>query len=313
MYYYTMKVFFVSFGLSSFLCGAPHIGRSLPESSEGATSWPLVRLSLSGKPNLKEIFDSGLRPYRFPQMEEGLLEAKHFRVIVEIKGQESLPEFQVEYASIGVFEGGNIASIHFTTPQLDFTDSKHEMNKWLSMSSYDEGELESFLGIVRENPQFWKSQAKEDKISRGFPTVWNAVSGSQKPLRMRLGFSWSLSYPLNMARNYRKPIPPPSGYEHVSMDAPKNFGPDAPSQSSVDARMAQLIKERGLKAVGKDSGKESSKKENRSTTKSELAADSKSQDEYSRLPWITVGALVVGLVAWFLRFWKHRPNQLRVF
>ncbi len=263
----TYKLILLIVGWLCLVCDSiadPMLGRPRPATNRGFEDWPIVELDLSEKPLLKEIFDSGLRPYRFPAMETGLLEAKHFRVRLKIEGQQRLPVFPAEYVSIGVAESGQIMSLHLTTPQLSFSGSRNEMKKWLGWSSYGESRLDDFLSVVKQNPSFWKSQAKDEFISRGFPIVWNASEGSRegtkipssvsfkptfgsdKPLRIRLGLSWSLNFPLSKVKNYRIPIPPPAGYEHIDMAAPKNFGPDKPSQESIDAKMAPLVRERGL-------------------------------------------------------------------
>ena len=83
---------------------------------------------------------------------------------------------------------------------------------------------------------------------------------------MRLGFSLSLNYPLNKMRNYREPIPAPFSYRHISMEAPDNYSPDAPSQKSIDASLDKIMKERGI--VSNEENKFSTIKKDKSSSKS---------------------------------------------
>ena len=291
--------------------------------------WPKVTVRLSEQGKLREIFDSGLRPYRFPGLESGLLEAKHFLLSIQIGERNPLPEIPVEYSEIRVYSTGELSKLEFTTPQLTFVESEEIFRPWLALSSRTEEDLGRFFNAVRESPQFWRTQNKDEMISRGCSVNWNGTVDSSVgyrlpsyiyfmptfsshiPLRIRLGFSWAGNHPLNGARNYRRPIPPPFGYEGVSMEAPENYGPDSPSKSSIDARMDQIIRERGLEPVRKDSNdnelKTIPKRLQGGGTKQ--VSNDKSDDAESSWPLIIAIIILVGATFyWGLRKWVSRRD-----
>jgi len=297
----------------------PMLGRPRPKNNGGVENWPLVELNLSDKPTLKEIFDSGLRPYRFPAMESGLLEAKHFRVLLKIEGQRRLPVFPVEYCGLRVLKSGHISNLEFTSPQLDFSDSANLFTPWLQFSDRTPKELDLFFETVKANPAYWRSQTKNEMVSGGCAVVWEAFGGSRKeksvpafisflptfsgnkPLRLRLGFRLSNAMPMSRREYYRVPIPPPPGYEHVDMTAPKNFGPD--SAVNILKSQGYDIGDGGdgkpLLGSGVEAQKEPRKSSRKPKEKLEIQ-EPESEPTRSKWPIILAILLVIGgLLAWF--------------
>lgn len=95
------------------------------------------------------------------------------------------------------------------------------------------------------------------------------------------------------------------------MEAPENYGPDSPSKSSIDARMDQIIRERGLEPVKKDSNdnelKTIPKRLQGGGTKQ--VSNDKSDDAESSWPLIIAIIILVGATFyWGLRKWVSRRD-----
>lgn len=305
--------------------GNTDLGRPLTNAAERFEEWPKVTLKLSANASLKEIFDSGLRPYRFPALESGLLEAKHFRVSLQIAGQQKLPEFPVEHCKIKVLGNGEISNLEFTSPRLSFDKSQELYSPWMRFSDHTTEDLESFFAFVKANPMFWRSQSANEDARRGSPIIWkiksdvnpalefpafihfSRASGSKTPLRLRLGFPFGNIKPMASKTYYRVPVPPPPGYENVSMDAPKNFGPDSPPKESLEVRREEFLKLRESHALKRDSiVKEPEKLTKVKAQKDDAYEEVTAQPEKKHLPWIIVGLIVVVMLMFLLKARKNK-------
>lgn len=78
------------------------------------------------------------------------------------------------------------------------------------------------FGIGWKEPG-WSKQGGGAHCGVGFRKTFS----QKEPLRLYFSFSWESNRPLKDAKSYSIPIPPPPGYEHVSMKAPEKFGPDS--------------------------------------------------------------------------------------
>jgi hypothetical protein len=208
--------------------------------------WPRFTLSFSRQGTLKDVFDAGLRPYRFPSLEQSVLEAKHARITVVQQDGESLPEFDSALLEIDPLSNGLLYSIEMNTYKMSLDKARTLMLRWLYKGNRTAQQLENFLNAVKANYLDYDDPFRG--MSDKFVTQWkdssevryaiwfsNAFDPAQ-PLIFNLKIDWSrIRTPKESRSFYMQPIPPPPGYENVSMDAPKNFGPD----SRVDILQAQ--------------------------------------------------------------------------
>ena len=93
--------------------------------------WPKAQLNLSQAATLKDIFDSGLRPYAHPGLENSLLEVKHLNLSVRMGSGKILPPIQAEVVNITPFKDREISTIEGFTPRLTTKQAREEMIKWL--------------------------------------------------------------------------------------------------------------------------------------------------------------------------------------
>lgn len=209
------------------------------------SKWPQAVLKLSKAATLKDFFDSGLRPYRHPGLERTTLEVKHLNLLIQLASGKNLPLIPTELINIKMFADGNISTFEGFTPKLTLEEARTEMMKWLpySINGRTEADLNTYLKKVEADYIDFDDPYRGDPSGYGigwYEPGWKTRGGGPQcglgfrktaslthPLRLYFGFDWGLNRPSKEARSYRVPIPPPPGYEHVSMEAPENFGPDS--------------------------------------------------------------------------------------
>ena len=199
--------------------------------------WPRIDLRFSEKGTLKDIFDSGLRPYRFPSLERTSLAIKHVRVTVVCRNGEILPELPAEFIRISPREGGWLSLMELTRYKTTLDEARSLMLPYLAKEGRTSQELELYLTAVKAD------YLDYDGMGRGvedFKVRWRDTDGPRfvvafrkafdpgRPLIFYMSIDWSqVRTPKENRSFYKEPIPPPLGYENVSMQAPEKFGPDS--------------------------------------------------------------------------------------
>ncbi len=267
-----------------------------------ASKWPEVPLKIDQAGTLKNVFDAGLRPYRYPGLESSFLEVKHIRLRVHLASGKQLPVLNVEKMEITPFDDGEISTIEGFGPKLGLESAKIEMLAWLPYSTHTDEELDSYLQAVESNHlEFddpyrgrpdglavsWKEPGWKEKGGGPHCTIWFRKTASQtNPLRLHFKMSWSLNRPSKARKAYNIPIPPPPGYENVTMEAPENFGPD----SATD-----ILKAKGVDVSG---GVDTTKRDehtpmNGSGRASDTAQINSENEKHRPLLWFIGTALLV--------------------
>lgn len=200
-------------------------------------NWSRFNIRLSSEANLKDIFDSGLRPYRFPSLETTMLEAKHVYANFILKDGSKLPEYKATTLTIGVRNHGLLSYIELQSPRKSLEESKVEMMRWINFGTHPvrtENDLDQFIHEVKNDPIMYNKTGGgftdyfriRWKDENGFwYNVWfHQIANVEKPLAVFM----KITFPRPPSPNsfYNEPIPPPPGYENEDMSAPNNFGPD---------------------------------------------------------------------------------------
>ena len=287
--------------------------------------WPKAELKLSTAATLKDMFDSGLRPYRFPGLENTTLEAKHLDLPIELGSGRSLPPIPAEMIRIKPFHDGEIATIEGFTPKLTLEQARNEMLKWLPYdeNSRTEKDLDEYLAAVKGDYLDFDDpyRGRPDGCGigwrePGFQTLgggpkcgfgFRKTASPTHPLRLHFGFEWGLNRPTKDRGAYRPhPIEPPPGYEDVDMTAPKKIGPDS---------TAEILRSQGIdigetgatrRENGGASERASTARVSRDTTAMEVSPDADRPVPRFEWPWIVVGLLVIGVVAISFGTYKRR-------
>ena len=245
---------FVVLLASTPLPGAAEVPR-LHDEYEPA-KWPQVELKLSQAATLKDIFDSGVRPYRHPGLENSLLEVKHLNLRIHMGSGKTFPRLHVELVNITPFPDGEIATMEGFTSRLTLAQGRSEMLKWLpyGTNGRTEKDLDDFLNAVKSDfldfddrsrgishgcSVNWKEPAWKTEKGGGQVTAWFRKTASQSfPLKLYFKISWESNRAIKDSNTIHDgPISPPPGYADVDMTAPKKFGPDS---------MAEILESKGV-------------------------------------------------------------------
>lgn len=207
--------------------------------------WPEVDMRLSTSATLKDVFDSGLRPYRHPGLETSLLEVKYINLRITLGSSRKLPPVQVELMNLTPYRDGEIATIEGFTPRLTIDQARTQLKMWLPYGENGRSlaDLDSLLGEASKDPMdfddpyrgvahgssvTWKEPGWKERGGGPQVVTWlRKTTSPEEPVRLYFKLSWSSNRPLKDRQFYKTPIPPPTGYESVTMSAPEKFGPDS--------------------------------------------------------------------------------------
>lgn len=186
--------------------------------------WPKAELKLSPAATLKNIFESGLRPYRHPGLENSLLEVKHLNLMIFLGSGKRLPLIQAEVINITPFRDGEIATIEGFTHSLTIEEARAEMLKWLPYGENQrtQKDLDDYLtaveadfldfddpyrGVAHGCSVLWKEPGWQTIGGGPQVVAWFRKTASEAfPLRLYLKATWSSNRPVKDRGGYR-PIP----------------------------------------------------------------------------------------------------------
>jgi hypothetical protein len=282
------------------------------------SDWPHHTIKFPSEGTLKDIFDAGIRPYRFPSLERTALGFKHVNVSFEMKTGELLPKVPVEWADLDILKEGLISSIEMTSPNLSPQQAELAMIPYLKYGKRTTEQLRAFLSAAGDDPRGYDDPYKGD--SSGFAISWIDTDGpaydiffkstfdNLKPVSIALKISFfPIRTPLQQRSFYDVPIPPPPGYEHVSMDAPRNFGPDS---------AVEIARSKGIPITGDRTQEEYEKQWREANRKPRdprpktpaVEPKSISPAPHETWPWLvgTIGFIIATLLVWR---WKSKPTS----
>jgi hypothetical protein len=201
-------------GLFALLC-CWHI-RSLAQFDP--KEWPQVTLRFTEGGTLKDVFDAGLRPYRFPTLERSLLEVKHARVTILQRNGQPLLEFPAELVQIHPLQGGLLSSVEMTRYKTTLDESRVLILPYLPKGGRNAQELEHFLAAVKADYLDYNGMGTG---LDNYAVRWNEEGGPRyvvafrkafdpvRPLILFLSIDWSQARTRREMRSfYKEPIPP---------------------------------------------------------------------------------------------------------
>ena len=306
---------------SSLLLGAADVVPRLHNEYD-PEKWPEAELKLSQAATLKDIFDSGFRPYRHPGLENSLLELKHLNLSIYLGSGMALPPLQLELINITPFRDAEIATIEGFTPKLTLEQARVVMLKLLPYGENrrTENDLNDYLEAVKDDYLDFDDPYRG--VPHGCGISWNEpgfktlgggprcgfgfrkTASSTHPLRLHFGLRWGLNRPSKDRGSYRPhPIKPPLGYEDVDMTAPEKFGPDNAVDilRSKDVDIGEQAKAREKNQSREDYSMNKKPKEGFRTPVREKKTN--------RLPWIIAGVLLAGVLALFFKLIKGKSTS----
>jgi hypothetical protein len=227
--------------VETFCCIRPT--QSLAEAAKPQDEWLQVELNVANDGQLGTFFDAGLRPFHFPSLENSVLGFKHLQAIFVMADGARLPAFSSEWGQLHVQKDHKVSTIELRNSGVNLAEAFSEMSKWLSFSTSPERtatDLEAFIKTVEANPMGYNIGPRA--VDHDFALQWKDTSNTlygiwfhncrnqERPLAVYMSVTLPLT-PAEASAFFESPIPPPKGYETVSMTPPKEFGPDTPPDS----------------------------------------------------------------------------------
>ena len=197
--------------------------------------WEKKELKLIEKQDLTSILDAGIRPYRFPSMENRHMSFKHLNVSIILPDGRKTPHFPIDIANMRICEPGYLQTLEFRSRRMTTEEGEAELMKWIHVTDKTEQDVIDYCKSLERHAELINYK-KPPSFSFGFLfkgenySVGCSVSptgGYYETMRITLGVSWK---PFKTRKEYNSfdgPIPQPEGYEHISFEAPKKFGPDS--------------------------------------------------------------------------------------
>ena len=165
-----------------------------------------VELRLTKDGNFREIFDSGLRPIMLGGRSNKSCYVKDVSISLNIEGRV-FPEVAAKRIDIDVLKNHLMDEvIVFVGEKMTVEEARYMAIKW--------GVDENSLGDINLENFGWSLVPKNNKwrANAGFVSSYNEF----KPLLFRLFISWKR--PFKEMEMHQGLLPPPPGYEHVSME-----------------------------------------------------------------------------------------------
>jgi len=196
--------------------------------------WDNYIVEFSDEGSLKDLFDSGLRPYRFPALEKTSVEVGRKRISFVIERGLNTPELPMEYLNAEVLSSGKLSYVRARSIKLELEEAKKLMNDFSHLVEFSSKEMNEYLGEVEKEPLTSNISGSPKKFGFTIERVngpryrvyFVRTFDKSRPLAIRYYISWSsLRKPRERIQFYNVPIPPPEGYEDANMTAPDEFGP----------------------------------------------------------------------------------------
>lgn len=280
--------------------------------------WPRHVLRFSEEGTLKDIFDAGIRPYRFPSLEKSSLGFKHARVSIETRSGVRLPEIDVEWGDISPLNGGLLSDVEMTSPNLTTEEAESAMIPFLKRGARTDAQLKEFLALVDSDPVDYDDPYHgrpdkfgitwEDEKGPKYAVYFKKTFDRSKPVSIALNARWTTKHRTlrQLSSFYDIPIPPPPGYENVSMEAPRNFGPDS---------AVEIARSKGFPITGDRTPEEYEKQWREANDKTRApkpktpAAEPKPKSPESPEIWSwmvgIIGFIIAAVLVWR---WKSKPT-----
>lgn len=165
-----------------------------------------VELTLTKDGNFREIFDSGLRPVMLDGRSNKSCYVKNVSMSLNIEGRV-FPEVVAKRIDIDVLKNNLMDEVViFVGEKMTVDEARYIAINW--------GVEENLLGDINLEKFGWSLVPKNEKwrANAGFVSSYN----ESKPLLFRLFISWRRSF--KEMEMHQGLLPPPPGYEHLSME-----------------------------------------------------------------------------------------------
>lgn len=268
-------------------------------------------LDLEKTTNYVAIFDAGLRPWR--STNSSLLIKDIENLGVKIPGH-GVFYVNASYGTMSVREGGEISSIKLWGDTMDIVRIKTELKRLAFEVGLNSDSM--IKNIEDRETRTWRNRKNEDGEMywlRTKPVDNIQVHIGFQPLLLtqevkgRIGVTISVRSPGGMGLPYHGSLPPPAGYEHLSLDWPKDRNKNKkPCITEADIVLSEkLAKAMNYLITTDDKLRE--KMQEMVESHDPVLVEKKKQERAARLSWwIAGGVALSAALAAGIFYWRHR-------
>ncbi len=265
---------------------------------------------------LKDIYDSGFRPYRTAW---GSCRVDKADILLKLPNANQFVSFGVNSVSFSIDKYDAVTRIQIMTPGVPVEQAGAMIKELVrSLNSVPQGLDEALARATIDNPKWadatwtqdWSNEWASGRI--GFePLTYFVNDASKGYIEMKaivhVGISWNKT---EIGPTYREtPVTPPKGYEHISMEIPSSDVVKK-AQSSDDPSLAHLrhrdekIRQAILESRPRSTQTSALKKVSETST-----SPTQSEEQASTTPW---SVIVVSIVAALGLVWLWLKRRSRV-
>ncbi len=183
-----------------------------------------MTLEFSKDHTLKGLFDAGMRPYREPHAERFQVGAERITAQIQLPSGVVVGGREWQSMRFSVVNDGRLTSGQMRSLPLTLDEAKAAMLPLLSMGSGESpASLDAFLEKVKAQPLLYEGEfhvATGKRQNPMFIAAFSRTGLKETPLALRVNLEWQIEPKSATRAFYKEPIPPPPGYESVSMEKP---------------------------------------------------------------------------------------------
>lgn len=193
-----------------------------------------VVLDFSDDHTLKTVFDAGLRPYRRPNLETLQLRAEAVRTSVTLPGGVIIPPSNWDSLDFNVVSDGHLSTMSLRTGPITIESAQSIFLSMLNAQRLSTEKMDAFLSEVKTQPLFFEGEYHVGTGDRSNPSrlvAFRRTGQKDAPLAVEVILDWQFEPKSARRAYYKEPIPPPPGYENVSMEKPSYVAKNKPDSA----------------------------------------------------------------------------------
>lgn len=179
-------------------------------------------INISSDYGLKDIFDSGLRPFRQPGFEQAQVRIEPTDVALNLYGEIEIPPMKWNTLRFNVIDDYRITDMLLISAPITLEQARSAIVPYVKFLNGASKDCDAFFKDVQEKGFFFTREFHLSTLNSRRPSLmvsFNRTGINAKPLSLEINVDWHIEAKKRTSF-FEGPIPPPKGYETVSMDKP---------------------------------------------------------------------------------------------